>query len=149
MNKQLYRPKKNRIIAGVCSGFAEYFEIDPTIIRIVTIIIALSGTGVLAYIIAAIIMPGEEKVTSGSGSWNGGSEKSQGEFANEQEKERSEWDQPAKYNTEKNKLLIGAIFIGIGILFMIKQFIPYFDYKYLVPILLIGIGGFIIFKGRR
>ena len=59
--KLLVRPAKGspeRKIAGVCAGFAEYFDLDITIVRVVWLIIALfGGGGVLAYIIAWIVMP--------------------------------------------------------------------------------------------
>ena len=59
--QRLMRPPKNspdRKIAGVCAGFAQYFDIDVTIVRVVWLIVALfGGGGVLAYIIAWIIMP--------------------------------------------------------------------------------------------
>lgn len=148
MSKQLYRPRKNRVIAGVCSGFAEYFGIDAVIVRIVTVIIMLSGTGILAYIIAAVIMPSEESVCCND-NWKSEADRSTEDFIHEHEKERDEWAKPPKYNSEKNKLVIGAILIGLGILFLLKQFMPDFDPKYLVPLLLIGIGGVIVFKGRR
>ncbi len=57
MNKKLYRNTSNKMIAGVCSGLAEYINIDPTIVRLIWALIALSGAGVLAYLIAAIIIP--------------------------------------------------------------------------------------------
>ena len=57
MNKKLYRSTNNKMIAGVCSGLAEYINIDPTIVRLIWALIALSGAGVLAYLIAAIIIP--------------------------------------------------------------------------------------------
>lgn len=57
--KRLYRSRKERILCGVCGGIAEYFNIDPTIIRLVWALVALSGSGILAYILAAIIMPDE------------------------------------------------------------------------------------------
>jgi phage shock protein C len=60
MAKKLYRSKKNRKIAGVCGGIAEYFDIDPIIIRLITLILALSaGGGLIAYIIAWIVVPEE------------------------------------------------------------------------------------------
>jgi len=59
--KRLYRSKTNRVIGGVCGGIGEYFGIDPTIIRLIWVILALmGGTGIIAYIIAWIIIP-EEK----------------------------------------------------------------------------------------
>jgi len=59
--KRLYRSKKNRVIAGVCGGIGEYFNIDPTLIRLIWILLVFAGgSGILAYIIAWIIIP-EEK----------------------------------------------------------------------------------------
>lgn len=59
--KKLYRSKKKRIIAGICGGLGEYFGIDPVIIRVIWAVLALAyGVGILAYIIAWIIIP-EEK----------------------------------------------------------------------------------------
>ena len=57
MNKKLYRNTGNKMIAGVCSGLAEYINIDPTIIRLIWALIALSGAGLVAYLVAAIIIP--------------------------------------------------------------------------------------------
>lgn len=55
--KKLYRSKINKKLCGVCGGFAEYFEIDPTILRILLIIFVLcGGAGILAYIVAALVM---------------------------------------------------------------------------------------------
>jgi len=57
---KLSRPREDRKIAGVCAGFAEYFDIDVTVVRVVWLIVALfGGGGILAYIIAWIIMPEE------------------------------------------------------------------------------------------
>lgn len=60
MAKKLYRSKNNRVVAGVCGGIAEYFDIDPIIVRLITLILVLSaGAGLLAYIIAWIVVPEE------------------------------------------------------------------------------------------
>ena len=54
------RSRTNRKIAGVCAGFAEYFDLDVTVVRVVWLIVALfGGGGILAYIIAWIVMPEE------------------------------------------------------------------------------------------
>jgi phage shock protein C len=56
--KRLYRSRKQRIIAGVCGGIAEYFGIDPVLIRLAWVLFCLAGgAGVLFYIIAWIIIP--------------------------------------------------------------------------------------------
>ena len=57
-NKKLYKSSVNRMLCGVRGGIAEYFNIDPTLVRLVWVIITLmGGAGILAYIIAAIIIP--------------------------------------------------------------------------------------------
>lgn len=57
MDKKLYRNINDKMIAGVCSGLAEYLNIDPTIVRLIWALIGLSGAGIVAYLIAAIIIP--------------------------------------------------------------------------------------------
>lgn len=57
-NKKLYRSQTNKKLAGVCGGLAEYLNIDPTIVRLVWVLATLFvGCGILAYIIALIVMP--------------------------------------------------------------------------------------------
>ena len=56
--KKLYRINEGKVIAGVCGGLAEYFNIDPTVVRIGLVAFSLlGGCGILAYIIALFIMP--------------------------------------------------------------------------------------------
>jgi phage shock protein C len=58
--KRLVRPRADRKIAGVCAGFAEYFDLDVTLVRLVWLFIVLvGGTGLLAYAIAWMVMPEE------------------------------------------------------------------------------------------
>ncbi|OLS03289.1 PspC domain-containing protein [Tissierella creatinophila] len=65
MEKKLYKSKKNKMIAGVCGGIGEYFNIDPTLIRlawaILSILTAFFG-GIILYIVAAIIIPNEYQI---------------------------------------------------------------------------------------
>ena len=59
--KQLYRSKKNKVIAGGCGGIAEYFKIDPVIIRLILVVLLLGyGVGFIAYLLAWIIIPLEK-----------------------------------------------------------------------------------------
>lgn len=58
MEKRLYKSNVNRMLWGVCGGVAEYFNMDPTLVRLGWVLFcALCGSGVIAYIIAAIIIP--------------------------------------------------------------------------------------------
>lgn len=55
--KRLYRIKQGKMIAGVCGGVAEYFAMDPNVVRIIWATLALAGPAAVAYLIAAIILP--------------------------------------------------------------------------------------------
>lgn len=56
--KRLYKSRNNKMICVVCAGIADYFNIDPSIVRVLWAVLALAaGTGVLAYIACAIILP--------------------------------------------------------------------------------------------
>lgn len=58
MEKKLYKSNQNKMIDGVCGGIAEYFGIDPTVVRLIWALFSLmGGSGILAYIIAATIIP--------------------------------------------------------------------------------------------
>lgn len=58
MTKKLAKSRKNRMIDGVCGGIANFFGIDPTIIRLIWVAaVLLKGAGIILYIIAAIVMP--------------------------------------------------------------------------------------------
>ena len=69
--KKLMRLRSDRKIAGVCSGFAEYFDLDVTVVRVVWLIVAFfGGGGILAYIIAWIVIPEEPESVPESPSTN-------------------------------------------------------------------------------
>jgi len=56
--KQLYRPLSEKKLCGVCAGLAKYFDIDPTIVRIIFLILLFCvGTGLIKYLIMALVMP--------------------------------------------------------------------------------------------
>ncbi|HIZ82275.1 MAG TPA: PspC domain-containing protein [Candidatus Mediterraneibacter pullistercoris] len=56
-DKRLYRSRTSKMLCGVCGGIGEYFNIDPTLIRLAFVLFGLTGSGILAYIVAAIIIP--------------------------------------------------------------------------------------------
>ena len=61
--KKLYRSDDNAMICGVCGGIAEYFNFDPSLVRIGWVLISFWGPGIIAYIIAALILPKKSDVT--------------------------------------------------------------------------------------
>ena len=61
MKKKLYKSKTDVKICGVCAGFAKYFNLDATLVRLLVVIgtFCSAGNGILLYIICALVMPGE------------------------------------------------------------------------------------------
>lgn len=63
MDKRLYKSSREKMICGVCGGIGEYFNVDPTLVRLAWIVFCLlGGSGVLAYIIAAIVIPRDTNI---------------------------------------------------------------------------------------
>lgn len=61
--RRLYRPQSNRMLGGVCAGLGNYFNIDPTIVRLIFVLLVLPGgaPGVLPYLILWVVMPDESR----------------------------------------------------------------------------------------
>lgn len=57
MSRKLYRSNSDRMLCGVCGGIGEYLNVDSTLIRLLWAVLACSGTGILVYFLAAIIIP--------------------------------------------------------------------------------------------
>ncbi len=65
-HRVLVRPRDGRMLAGVCAGFADYFGLDVTLVRVIWAVVSVitGGAGVLAYLVAWIIMPDEGQKSS-------------------------------------------------------------------------------------
>lgn len=147
MGKQLYRSRSNKVIAGVCGGVADYFNIDPTIVRIIWVAVGLTfGAGIVAYIIAAIVMPEDEKASSTGANHYGGSGSSQ---ENDFSFNAEEWKETPKPDSDKSRNIVGAVLIILGLLFLAKQFFNWLDIKVVLPLAFIVIGALLVFNGRR
>lgn len=58
MKRKLYKSRENRVLCGVCGGLGEYFNLDPVIVRLILVVLCCVGfSGVIAYIVAALIIP--------------------------------------------------------------------------------------------
>ncbi len=137
--KQLYRSKTNRMIAGVCTGLADYFNIDPTIVRILFVASFFAGgIGLIAYIVCWIVIPEGDYVSGSTSSLYSGSG-SGGAIAG---------------------LVIGAIivFIGLGLLldnlhysmfYMPRWIRDFFSFDTFFGLALIGVGIFVVFHMLR
>lgn len=133
MKNRLYRSETDKKIAGVCGGIAEYFEIDSTIIRLIWVIsIAVYGTGLLVYIIAAIIMPTKGEIDTKLNMHQDSDE------VNEQKNGASD----GNFDKEKTRNLFGYVLIIAGAILISKRFLvlKWLSFKFLFPIVLVILG---------
>lgn len=133
--KRLYRSRQNRILAGVCGGIADYFKIDPLIIRLFFVFIFfLNGAGILAYIIGWIIIPERPY------DYNG-------EQYNEKFDEESYYENESSGFNRTNQRFIGIILIIIGAFIIFSRVIPLIVWRNFWAIILIVLGISILVKG--
>ncbi len=136
MKKKLYRSSRGKVIAGVCTGLGEYFEIDPVLVRALFVIALFSGgIGATFYFVLWIIMPSEETVFSSQPST--------------EPSEISETDDRVFSEKHKGAVLTGLVLVGLGIFFLIREFFPMLSFKYMLPLILIAIGSVIVFNALR
>lgn len=89
MYKKLYRSRKSRTISGVCGGLEDYFNIDVTIIRLIWVVVTIASggfPGILAYVLAAFIIP--EEPLDGSGNNNSNRDFSNVEYKVENDEDK-------------------------------------------------------------
>lgn len=79
MNR-LYRSRRDRVLLGVCGGIARYFRVDPVLVRVMWVLISLGPfPGIIAYVLAAILMPEEPQAAEGATAGPAGGEESPGQ----------------------------------------------------------------------
>ncbi len=142
------------MIAGVSGGIAEYFDIDSTLVRLLTVLIVLiGGAGIFAYIIAWIIVPKnpnqisdeafeereniKEKVKKGA------------KNVIEEVKVHFESEEPS-YKSEKNRRILGGIIvISVGLIFLLNSLFPWIGWNKLWPVILIAVGIIIMIQAFK
>lgn len=140
MNKKLYRSRKNKVLGGVCGGIGEYFEVDPVLIRVLFVFLTFfNGSGILLYLLLLIILPQEPIIFP------------EETYSNVKEEDiKSEYipaEQPIqKRNTRK---IFGIILLILGVVFLINNIIPSLDFDIIFPLILIGIGIYLIMESLK
>lgn len=118
------RSRRDRVIGGVCGGLGRYLRIDPVLLRIAAVALALSGgLGVVAYLIAWIVIP-EERGT-----------------------------EPVRLASPDNRhgiaVAVGAALVGLGVLLLARGWIPWIGAEYFWPIVVVAIGVVVIASANR
>jgi len=145
MQENLYRSRNKRVIGGVAAGLADYFNIDPILVRVIFIATTIiKGFGLLVYIVLWIIVPEDPKeqphfkaaAKPPEPDKTGTAEEEATEMGIKPEPEKSA---PKKENN-KNRLIAGIILISIGVLFLFDNLFVLLDLITMTSIVLIIIG---------
>jgi phage shock protein C len=134
--RRLYRSRNDRVLGGVCGGLAEYFDVDPVLVRIAAVALAVSGgLGVVAYLVAWIAVPERP-------------------FAAEiLEPEMPEKNEALGITTSRRlgaTIAVGVILMGTGIVMLLDRVAPWFNGAMFWPIVVIAVGAVLVSgAGRR
>ena len=149
MPQNLHKSRTNKVIAGVCGGVGEYFNVDATLIRLVwALAIFLGGSGFIIYILAMIIMPDDPRPEQKKQTVSA-IEATSG--PNGDEATKSEAGPKETNNTtgeEKRNQIFGLFLVALGGYFLLERYFPFFEIHNWWPVLIIIIGLFVMLKGR-
>ncbi len=159
MEKRLYRSRSDRMICGVCGGLAEYFNLDPTIIRIIAVLLVFAnGLGILAYIILAIVVPQRDsKTTEPKDTIKENVEeitaraKELGQEIRSTFAGKEDSTVAGKKTRQRPHVIVGIIVIALGVLLLLGNLNLFWwlRWSYFWPLILVAVGLLIIFSARR
>ncbi|MEW6033703.1 MAG: PspC domain-containing protein [Chloroflexota bacterium] len=141
MAKRFYRSTTERKIWGVCGGLADYFAMDPTLVRVIFVVLVfVSGIGILLYILLAIAAP-----SAGPASESSGSSQPAAPSGSTQQEER----EAPEYGRRSGTLLVGAILVAVGIILLLSNLnlAWWLRWGIIGPLILIALG-LMLFLGR-
>jgi phage shock protein C len=128
MGTRLYRSRRDRVLAGVAGGLAEVWGADPSLVRIIwaLLVVFTGGLALVVYIVMAIVVPDEEEVYPGGvpARVAGGGGFSRG----------------VSGTGVSPGVLVGGFLVILGGFFLIRQFLPSFEFDWVWPLVLVGLG---------
>jgi phage shock protein PspC (stress-responsive transcriptional regulator) len=146
----LYRSQDDKVLAGVCGGLAEYFEVDATLIRLVwAVTVLFAGTGILAYILFIIIVPERPRLLTVNPAE--GEEMPEGEVTEDEGAQTANPESPRvdKGRDKSSTQFFGLILIVIGMMFIARRIFWWLNirlpWEILWPVVLIVVGLYLVF----
>ncbi|MHC1708275.1 MAG: PspC domain-containing protein [Bacteroidales bacterium] len=138
--RKLYRSQTDSVIAGVCGGLAEYFDIDPVLVRVIFVLLLIfGGGGFLVYVILWIVTPKKPLIFDHSG-FSTYQKENTGPSAEDIQDSTNETMSDPKVYKYRGSLIGGMILLTLGVLFLMDELIPYLDFGKLWPVILIVVG---------
>lgn len=149
LKKKLYRSRANRIIAGVCGGLGEYFEVDPILIRVIFLLLCLMhGAGIFFYVFCVIIIPREgavrehqEKVRH----FTEGLRERAKEFAGREREKGPRWARWSRKN------ILGVFIMLLGFILLLNKISPitFLRWEFFWPAALILLGAWLVLRTSK
>lgn len=138
MKRRLYRSTREKMLAGVAGGLAEYFEVDPVLVRLAFVLLFFfNGVGLLLYIVAIFIIPRDDSgyrvVPEGSNAQG----QAEGENLNGSQEESEK--------KSKSRMIFGAILMVVGGLLLLNDVFPSIDFGDIFPLVLLGLGSWLVY----
>ncbi|HOZ60162.1 MAG TPA: PspC domain-containing protein [Nakamurella multipartita] len=122
--RRVRRSRRDRVLGGVCGGLARYLNVDPVLLRIAAVALALSGgVGVLVYLIAWIVIPEQAGA--------------------------DEQPLPPRADRDQIALVAGTVLVGIGVLLLAQRILPWLGAPILWPVVVVAIGVVVVLSARR
>lgn len=149
--RKLTRSEEDKIIAGICGGLGEFFAIDPVIMRILFVVLALAdGIGILVYVIMWLIVPTQTSTSANPTDTINENAKQMGEeietFAHKLEEKIQNQESEQDTTNETNWFGIALVVIGIWFLLENFGFGLHINLGRLWPVILIAAGGYFILQ---
>jgi phage shock protein C len=121
----LRRSRADRVLGGVAGGLGRYLGIDPVLLRIAFVLLVFAGgSGILMYLIGWIVIP-EEKAGEALG------------------------PPPERTTSYGGSEAVGLLLVVVGAFFLLQLFVPFFDWRFVWPVLLIGLGLVLLLRGTQ
>jgi phage shock protein C len=141
--KRLYRSNSHRVIGGVAGGLGEYLDIDPVLIRIAFVVaLFFGGVGLLAYIIAWIIIPEQPRESTMSNPIDP-------QQSSVPPQPQPPQPPPAPQRHGHGSIVGGLVLLVIGFLFLAENFLPDFHFGDWWPLILVAIGVGMLYRAVR
>ncbi len=143
--ERLYRSTSNKVIGGVASGLADYFNIDVVLARVVFVLLAFfGGGGVLIYIVMWIIIPGQNNQYTNQQRFNDGKTSNESSADDSGDTSNSEMTNKRSAKSSNTGLIAGIVLIFLGMLFLADRLMPWYHVTDFWPLLLVAVGVLII-----
>lgn len=138
--KKLYRSQSDRVLGGVAAGLAKYLAVDPALMRVAFVALALvDGIGILIYFVMWLIIPAENSTARSTEETVGANA---ADIANQFRSLGGSIGRPG------GALVVGIFLVVIGSFFLARIFVPQINFSMVWPLVLIAIGAFLIIRRR-